>query len=718
MRKTVLVYVKLRLGIVFLILAKLCYADSNLSENAQVDIDLRDSVGGVLILSDSEGAGAKRRLILPEFGKFCHVSAEGKKFRWIGAANRMFPWVGEGELTSIYKDRKPTPPTIVDPNQRAMMMLFQLNDGQYLSLLPLSGEDSVAWLETQKDGSLLLGFTSEGQAPVPADSTIPLLSWSVGDHVYAAIAQTWQQVIEHPEFQGEVTARVDKTYPEAFEYLGWCTWEQYRKKISESLLMGAIDGIENSGIPIRWMLIDDGHQTDVDYTRMISLTPNIEKFPNGWQPIIDRKTEDKLKWIGIWHTPHMHWNGIDSNHDIAEINPFVMPNLGFKTSLIPKDNLSDSQGFYDVFIGVLDAQGFDFLKSDNISRSLMRYTGTENAVRPHVNNLRSMERSCEALDMPLMLCSAQNTVGMLNTTYSSTMRTSPDYKKKKPESSKSQILQSVFNVSWLGQTLWPDHDMFHSSDENVGSAMAVTKAMSGGPIYLSDAPDDFQSEIILPLCYDDGLLIRPQAPGTPLPDSLFTDALYEDGSVYKVIAPLNNQSCAIAVYNLNLQDNAEASGVIVADDYTRASAMIQPYPGLWTLPDEGLILYDWYAKSGSKLEATGYAFEFEGFGHKLVQLSPIQHGWSVIGRPDKYMSAATVEVLNCSDDTLTFKMHEPAPIVLYSANGTPKSDQVTFEALNDGFYKATFTAEIKSGNTVLLTRESTTVGGLFGKGID
>lgn len=178
------------------------------------------------------------------------------------------------------------------------------------------------------------------------------------------------------------------------------------------------------------------------------------------------------------------------------------------------------------------------------------------------------------------------------------------------------ILLSVFDgiessgipVRWLGQTLWPDHDMFHSSDKDVDSTMAVTKSMGGGPIYLPDAPAHFDKKIILPLCYRDGLLLRPLAPGVPVPDSIFGDALYDKNSAYKVIAPLNNRSCAIVVYNLNLNSKATVSGVIASDDYTYGSSMLQPYPGLWEVPAEGLVVYDWQERKCEKLGKDGRAF--------------------------------------------------------------------------------------------------------------
>ena len=59
---------------------------------------------------------------------------------------------------------------------------------------------------------------------------------------------------------------------------------------------------------------------------------------------------------------------------------------------------------------------------------------------------------------------AQGTVNIQNTRYSAVTRCSIDYKLGDEAMAKSHILQSYANTLWLGQTVWPDHDMFHSTD--------------------------------------------------------------------------------------------------------------------------------------------------------------------------------------------------------------------------------------------------------------
>lgn len=670
-----------------------------------INIRAEKSSGIVSLPAPDPAELTTRRLIsLPEFKKYCHVAADSNKFRWIGASNRMFPWVGKNDITSIFEDKTPIPPRIPAPNRRAMLMIFELSNGRYLSLMPLSGEASVSWLETTSDKKLMVDYGTLGTDPVPGNAEVPLIAWAVSDNVYGSIAQIWKDVTASKLYQGKASLREEKNYPEAMKYLGWCTWEQYHKGISEEVMTNAFDRIEASDIPVRWVLIDDGHQTAKEGNRMVSMQPNGDKFPNGWQPIIARKKEDKVKWIGIWHTLLMHWGGVSPEHEMPNLAPYLMPQPVKNISklpkdnqylsessastnvLIPKDNRADSEKFYMEFMKMVKDFGFDFIKTDNVSRSTIEYYGTANAARAQKNNVLSLEKACTEHQLGLMNCSAQNTIGMLNATSSATMRTSPDYQKHNIATSKSQILQSVFNVVWLGQTLWPDHDMFHSSDMEVGETMSVTKALSGGPIYLSDDPADFNSDVILPLCYQDGLLIRPEAPGVPLPNSLFNDALYESEDVYKTISPLKNKACAIAAYNLSVTAGKPLKGTITEDDYTHASAMIQPFEGSWDVPKEGLVIYDWKEQKGEKIDNKGLDFKIEGFGHKLFLLCPIRDQWAIIGRSDKYLSPSTVDILDTSARQVTIQLRESGPIALYSGAGYPVSKHMKFTEKGNGIY--------------------------------
>jgi hypothetical protein len=229
--------------------------------------------------------------------------------------------------------------------------------------------------------------------------------------------------------------------------------------------------------------------------------------------------------------------------------------------------------------------------------------------------------------------------------------------------------------------------------------MAVSKAMSGAPVYLSDNPDRFVNEYILPLCYKDGELLRPIAPGGPLPESLMLQPM-EEKSPYRVIAPFQDGSAAIVVYNLysnvkfdywtkptgEAEIPATVKGFITPEDYTHAADMVQPFPGKWQIPAGGLVAWDWYNRKGFKLEKQ-VEFDLKGFSDKLFIVSPVMNDWAIIGRSDKYLSCAVTEVVKTSDNKLTVTLHESGPMVIWCGKGIPKSKEYNLLDLGNGFYE-------------------------------
>ncbi|GAG07727.1 unnamed protein product, partial [marine sediment metagenome] len=218
----------------------------------------------------------------------------------------------------------------------------------------------------------------------------------------------------------------------------------------------------------------------------------------------------------------------------------------------------------------------------------------------------------------LINCNWHNAVSLFHSRNSVVGRCSEDYKVGNLAKAKAHLYHSYAATPWLGQIAWGDHDMFHSNDKFAGLMMAVSKAMSGSAVYLSDAPTQFDPKVVRPLCYQDGLLLRPLAPAGPLSDSLFADLA--DPALYRVVAPLANRAAAIVVYNFvgGVEGKQEElSTIIKPEDYAEAGGMIQPYTGPWPLPPEGLFVYDGYGGKGRAL-GKGFEVRIKGFGDRLV----------------------------------------------------------------------------------------------------
>ena len=63
-------------------------------------------------------------------------------------------------------------------------------------------------------------------------------------------------------------------------------------------------------------------------------------------------------------------------------------------------------------------------------------------------------------------------------------------------------------------------------------------------------------------------------------------------------------------------------------------------------------------------------------------------GWAVIGRSDKYLPAAAIELGEVSDKEIQFTLAESGPLMIWSENGVPKMEGATFKALGNNLYQA------------------------------
>ena len=636
------------------------------------------------------GVLATYEVATPAYSRGVFYAHATKAKAWPNMRNQGYPYL----MTS-------DPKRMADLRDGVIFFILKLQRGGFLAVTAMPGPKTQSWLHSDTEGRLLLSFGTFGTDGV-TDCDVPLFAWARSDDVYEACHRAIDSAISSKPILGWTRLRREKEYPECFEHLGWCSWEHFKGKINEQNMLQSIDEIEASALPVRYVIIDMGH-TSSKGGALTTFKPNPKKFPNGWAPLLKRRTKDKIRWMCLWHFFQGAQNGISIENDFGpELNKHFIK-LRTKNNLTPRNDPRSALAFYRAFIGSVKAYGFDALKVDFQSAQLRRLAGqVDNAAEMCCTHSQAFDRALHEQGLGLINCNWHNPVNFFNCKYSNVGRCSMDYVKNNLFSARRHLFQSYANTLWMGQLVWCDHDMFHSSDKVAGRTMAVSKAVSGGPVYLSEAPRDFERVAVRPLCYTDGRLLRPLAPAAPLLDSIFVDP-YRNPVPYRVIAPLSNGSAAIVVYNLkHAKAPATFAGGVSAADYTHANAMIQPYPGKRPLPAEGLVLYDWYAGKGRRL-VKEYTFELSGLADRLIQLSPIVKGWAIIGRADKYLSAAGVEILEIDEKAATIRMIETGPLTVWSERGMPKADGLAFAHSGHGLYKANMPAGQRH-RTIRITR--------------
>jgi hypothetical protein len=634
---------------------------------------------------DADGLLVKDSLKLPTFEKglvFIETQQEGLPYR---SGNR------------IYGKAFGPGPVEPEPNALGQLMVLKLKTGAYRAILPLIGEASMSWIRTDAAGNWMLVHGSLGTEAVAGD--LPLVAVADDANPYLAVSKVWKKGLSLIPAGVRARFREEKVYPEVFRNLGWCSWEAYKRNVSEELLLGIIKDYKASGLPVKYMLIDGGH-----WSFEKGVGPRVDTFPNGYRKIVGAMDGQPFKWVGLHYQSFGFSDGIQPapGNDLGEYNQYVTAVKSTKHDrIIPKDTPEANRKWWDYMTGFALKDGVSFVKIDFLKDPLLLNAGlwgtTErqgNAVRAASRYAMAMEESLHRNRLGLMNCNGNNWPMPFYARYSCSTRCSEDYKKNSFESAREHTYNSYSTILMLGHLHWGDHDMFHSSDQFAGELMAVCKAMSGGPVYFSDKPADVKPENIYPLCYRDGSLPRPLAPGLISEDSLFFDIDSPGGELLKVFAPLANGSVALHIINLN-QEPGAAGAAISGRDYENAGSMMQPYPGPWKIPAEGLVLFDVLAGKGHLFSGRETVTLEKPLSHQLLQLSPVNNGWALIGRTDKYLCAATGEVLSSSKKELHISLVEPGPFAVYSAGGQPAAKGLEFKDIGNGFYKATAPEGVK-----------------------
>jgi raffinose synthase len=100
----------------------------------------------------------------------------------------------------------------------------------------------------------------------------------------------------------------------------------------------------------------------------------------------------------------------------------------------------------------------------------------------------------------------------------------------------------------LGEIATADWDMFHSRHP-FAEMHAAARAVSGGPIYVSDSPGNHNPELLRKLVLSDGTILRPNLPSRPTADCLFNDVMSDGVTALKVWS-LNDVSAVVGMFNV------------------------------------------------------------------------------------------------------------------------------------------------------------------------
>ncbi|KAH7577322.1 hypothetical protein JRO89_XS01G0236000 [Xanthoceras sorbifolium] len=469
-------------------------------------------------------------------------------------------------------------------NETQMVVLDRSDSGRpYVLLLPLIEGPFRACIQPGNDDDVDVCVES-GSTRVKGSSFRSVLYVHVGDDPFALVKEAMKVVRVH---LGTFKLLEEKTPPPIVDKFGWCTWDAFYLTVNPHGVMEGVKNFVDGGCPPGLVLIDDGWQSishdedpidkeGINHTvageqmpcRLINFQENY-KFRDYVSPktsvsstgapvkgmgafIKDLKDQFKtVDQVYVWHALCGYWGGLRPNvpglPETTVIRPKLSPGLELTMEDLAVDKIVDTgvglvppeivDQMYEGLHSHLEAVGIDGLLEmlcenygGRVDLAKAYYKALTASVRKHFNGngvIASMEHC--------------NDFMFLGTEAIALGRVGDDFWCTDPSGDPNgtfwlqgcHMVHCAYNSLWMGNFIHPDWDMFQSTHP-CAEFHAASRAISGGPIYVSDTVGKHNFQLLKRLALPDGSILRCQYYALPTRDCLFDDPLHDGKTMLKI----------------------------------------------------------------------------------------------------------------------------------------------------------------------------------------
>lgn len=426
-----------------------------------------------------------------------------------------------------------------------------------------------------------------------------------------------------------VPTREERPYPEQLQGFGWCTWNAFYHEVTAEKIIQKMEEFKEKNVIPRWVLIDDGwSQTSDGFLQ--SFEVDRVKFPNGLKALVDEVKSYGVKYVGVWHAVGGYWDGIDKNSDLYKNNRdmfFEIP-CGF---VYPGMTEESAFAFYDKWYTYLSGEGIDFVKVDNQGSLVTKFDYKIRGVGGTANIASALDKAVKKhFDGAIINCMGATLENMLCRPLSLINRNSDDFYPNKPEDFSLHTIQNVYTAVLQREFHNCDFDMFFSKHYTaVGSA--VIRALSGGPVYVSDEIGNTDESVLSHLCDERGNLVYFDNFAVPTKDCFYTDCAKES----KVLKTYNVKGKNIVFGYFGVTPEKIAYGEFKLSDVCAEN--------------EKYLAHDYFADKYFVMDKdTSVPLKSDYNGYGLITLYPISADGTVsVGDKRFYAEGATAAVKTC-----------------------------------------------------------------------
>uniref|UniRef100_A0A2P2P8Z3 Galactinol--sucrose galactosyltransferase n=1 Tax=Rhizophora mucronata TaxID=61149 RepID=A0A2P2P8Z3_RHIMU len=238
------------------------------------------------------------------------------------------------------------------------------------------------------------------------------------------------------------------------------------------------------------------------------------------------------------------------------------------------------------------------------------------------------------------------------------------------------MVHCAYNSLWMGNFIHPDWDMFQSTHP-CAEFHAASRAISGGPIYVSDAVGKHNFPLLKRLVLPDGSILRCEYHALPTRDCLFEDPLH-DGKTMLKIWNLNKFTGVIGAFNCQgggwcreTRQNKCASQFSHKVTTKTNARDIEWNSGKSPICTEGVQSFAMYLSQAKRLILSkpdqNMEIALEPFNFELVTVSPVA---VLAGKSVQFAPIGLVNMLNAGGAIQSMTYNDDANSVQIGIKGT------------------------------------------------
>lgn len=442
-------------------------------------------------------------------------------------------------------------------------LLWQAGE-RWCALLSLCGKTYKASLRGCEEG--LECCVSAACAGLTECKDQPILLYGEGDEPLTLlhdIAVEASRILSLP-------LREERECHALFHWLGWCSWDAFQIRVTHEKLLQKAAEFREKKIPVHYAIIDDMW---ADVPHLAELPSDIEfgeqvremhasplrafegdpvRFPKGMLAAVEDLKAAGIPKVGIWFPTTGYWYGLIPDSPIHDELRDVTA-MGSDGRIVAKPDESSAKRFFDTLCAHAKAWGADMVKIDNQGfynnyKDIVPVGVAANAMQSAIDTAAT-----KYFDGALINCMGMPSECMYHRPTSAVARCSGDFLPENRAWFSRHILQASYNGLLQGQFYVNDWDMWWTDDRQA-IKNSLCRAISGGPIYVSDTLGRSRPEVLRPVMFQDGRLVLCERSAMPTADCLMEDPT-ESGRIFK-IQNIYRDAGLVAVFNIDAKERA------------------------------------------------------------------------------------------------------------------------------------------------------------------